>query len=240
MNNSSAGIQSLAQVSLVTYLHQLQKNKPVDTPPSTPKASNFSLDALFPTNSDTSKKSFNFFTYEDISKGPLHRRQPNVMIKNISEIYSFTSEFNSDQISEKTYQEKNRVSKYSSTALSEGPTTNTLKSSEPLENNFNDSVEYAETYTKTKSDENLSTVGFNTQEDLPELTQVGLTPFKTYCYNCKAEIFTSVTIKFPALPFWKALCCFSSLAKKCEAESIKEIQHRCKQCNRVLIRSHFQ
>ncbi|OMJ89793.1 hypothetical protein SteCoe_7966 [Stentor coeruleus] len=248
MQNTKAGNKVPRNLSFNQYLVLLKKTKSEETKCPTPRPSNFSLDTIMTPNPEASQtRPFKYPGLIQSKSTPTHRRQPSVVIRNLSEIYSFTKENTSfDSIDdEEIIQTLSAPPKNSLFASTTDPRSSTgsfvKKSCSEVEEDFqeNENSELNDYYNgATKPDENFTTLGMNTQEEIPETTQLGILPCRVYCPYCDLDTTTEVTIKMPTLPFWKLICCVSNFVETCSDlenwDKYQEFQHSCSKCNKVI------
>jgi hypothetical protein len=248
MNTSSAGRRPAhypISSNSTSFSFLASKDKPKCP---TPKYTSFNLDSvLTPFASAGAPKPFKFLSFDNSTMTPKHRRQPSVIIKNVSQVYNFgfdpvsSSEVVSEEdcVSITAHQQKNSIfasttdrksSFYSSTVkkrVSEEDTSR-LEVSEYCENSEG----------VTKPDENFTTLGVSTYEGGRE-SPFGILPKKMHCSKCGLETTTLVSIKMPTVPFWKVMCCLGSISDACcdveSLEKFQEFQHRCRHCKSLLV-----
>ena len=246
MHNSSAGNINQNSLTLEQYLRCLNKSKQEISKCPTPRPSKFSLDLIAPLNLKHSPKgSQRFSSLESSARTPSHRRQPSIMFKNLSEIYSFPREDTTsnsmveEEASKRAYP---RSSIFASTTAPRSHYSSSFKNScseveeEILES---ENTELADLYIgTTKADENYSITDLNTIEEAEDYNVLGGLPSNINCKYCRKETFTDVSIKLPTLPFWKLMCCISNVMEVCNSEEnpekFQEFQHRCHMCRRLV------
>jgi LITAF-like zinc ribbon domain len=243
MYDISAGKFTRSTQNLDQYFNKLKQNYSQKLISPGPKTSTFSIDALFPPSEEISgNKPVKVTKSTAKPSTPTHRRQPSVIIKHISEIYSFSSTLdclNKELVSEtSTTQPKNSIFA-STTDLKSSCNSYLKKSCSEVEEEFidNEHTETAEICDEnTKNDNNISTVDCNTQEEIPENFIIGILPKKIYCSRCELDTTTKVSLKLPTLPFWKMLCCtaLDFCTDPDALDKYQEFQHKCKVCNTVL------
>ena len=213
----------------------------------TPRSSAFNIDAvLAPFSKACPSKPFKFISFDSVATSPKHRRQPSVIIKNVSQVYNFTvdrsssSESLSDEeiISDFTHHPKNSI--FASTADPKSSAYNSIakKSCSDEEVSRNEFTDYAENSEGiTKPDENYTNLYFSTQEESRE-TPLGILPKRLYCEKCKMDTTTVVSLKMPTLSFWKVMCCMGSIGDTCSdlesLERYQEFQHKCRSCKAII------
>lgn len=171
---------------------------------------------------------------------PKHRRQPSVVFKNLSEIYSFDENWDDESIDEEEVEveSKQKHSNFSSTIEPKSTLASVFKQTCSEHEIFkNLSMEVADlTVGVTKPDEHLDTCTYNTVEGVSELFDVGVIPSIMHCGRCKSLVNTEVKIKMPTLPFWKLVCCLRNFVSLCEKNEDKyqEFEHYCAKCGKVL------
>ena len=211
MHDTSAGKIKSSPVTLDHYLKSIKsiKSKTLQCP--TPRPSEFNLDLIIPKNSENSfQRPPRLLSTCNSLSTPTHRRQPSIMIRNISEIYSFTQDNTScNSISEdeigKSIKIQPRNSLFESTNDAKSQYNSLLrKSYSDIEEEYveSENSEIADIYNGvTKPDENFSTLGLNTQEGNQDFSIIGNLPSKIYCKYCELETTTDVSIIMPTLPF---------------------------------------
>ena len=246
MNTSKAGIRKkiepLSSNLIIGGLNS--KNEKAKCP--TPRSSVFSIDSvLAPFSTKNSEKPFKFISFDSSTTSPKHRRQPSVIINNVSQVYNFAMEINSpDEVSDEeviskiTHHQKNSI--FASTTDPKSSVYNSMikKSCSDEEINKNEYSEYAELSEGiTKPDENYTNLASVTQED-GHSTPLGILPKRLYCQKCKMDTTTIVTMKMPTLPFWKTMCCIGDIEEICgdfdPTDRYQEFQHICKNCKRII------
>jgi hypothetical protein len=245
MYTSSAGrrtkIQSTySEKSIAQDTHKEKKKCP------TPRSSLFNMDSLIaPLAEGKSTKPFKFISFDNSAVSPRHRRQPSVIIKNVSQVYNFTNGqgFSSDKVSDEEsiteFAHKQKNSIFASTTDRKSSVYNSIIKKSTLDEEFYKN-EYSETVENfegiTKPDENYTTIGLSTQEEGHE-TPLGILPKKLYCKKCNMDTTSVVSLKMPTLPFWKVMCCIGSITETCsDFENVKyqEYQHRCRKCKMII------
>lgn len=251
MHEPSPGSQLLTNFSIAEYLKSRSQSTTEIMKTSTPRASKFNLDLIVaPLAEYSPKRPFPIIGLENKPRPPTHRRQPSVMIKNISEIYSFTQEIsNTDSITEEEvikYQGlRPKNSLFASTNDARSQFNSLKKSCSEVEEEYFDSenTDLADIYNGvTKPSENFSTLENRLLDDSLNTFNLGILPHKIYCKNCDTEVISEVTIKMPTLPFWKTMCCISNFVNTCadseNIEEFQEFQHKCKRCNVVVAKAY--
>lgn len=176
---------------------------------------------------------------------PKHRRQPSVIIRNLSEIYSFDENWEDESIDEEVIEveSKQKNSNFSSTIDPKSTLASVFKQTCTENEIFkNLSMDVADlTIGVTKPDEHLDTFTYNTVEGISELFDIGIIPSFMYCERCKSFVNTEVKIKMPTLPFWKLVCCLRNFVGLCEKneEKYQEFEHSCIKCGKVLVVRSF-
>jgi len=214
--------------------------KRCDNERTTPSSSGFSLDVIIGNSSNEMKGKFGKVQMVFERGTPFHRRQPSVIIRNLSEIYSFDEDFTDESIEEENagLEIKHKTSAFVSTIEPKSTLSSAFQKS-CLENEFYESVslDIADMgIGGTKPDEQLDTFTYNTVEGVSEFFDFGIIPCVMYCDKCMSQVSTEVRIKLPTLPFWKLLCCLKNIVTLCENNQAKyqEFEHICTKCGKVL------
>lgn len=214
--------------------------KSCDKQKKTQASSGFSLDVIIGNSPIENKGKFGKVQMVFEPGTPVHRRQPSVVIRNLSEIYSFDEDFTDESIEEENagLEMKQKTSAFVSTIEPKSSLSSAFKKS-CLENEFYESVslDIADIgIGGTKPDEQLDTFTYNTVEGVSDFFDFGIIPCIMYCDNCMSQVNTEVRIKLPTLPFWKLVCCLKNIFNLCENNEAKyqEFEHICTRCSKVL------
>lgn len=246
MRTSNPGRRNRLDVQTNSGLKNSSPSKEKPNCP-TPRSSNFNIDSvLAPFSLSHPSKPFKFISFDSSATSPKHRRQMSIIIKNVSQVYNFTSDqfSSSDSVSDEEiiadmkHHQKNSI--FASTAYPKSSAYNSIIKKSCTDDfiNKDDYSEFAEnTEGITKPDENCTNGYSITQEEGRE-TPLGILPKKLYCEKCKMDTTTVVSIKMPTIPFWKALCCMGSIGEACSdlesLEKYQEFQHKCRVCKKII------
>ena len=257
MYKPSAGKLVSNEATLNPYFQNIKIHKNAQSKYSTPKTSNFSLDALIPAlPSKSSKQLFNFIIFEEKAKTPVqryqpntikpttpvHRRQPSIMIHNISEIYSFTQNNESFYSINEEESRTNAVfiiknSVFASTADQVSPCNSYRKKScSEVEEAYyeSDNTETAETYNGiTKPDESFKDLCAQKDELDNENKK---TENKGFCLTCNGKLEKKGSANKQVLSFWKTLCCFRNGADNFDFDKSENNQGSdyCRNCQIIV------
>jgi hypothetical protein len=207
-------------------LMRKEKGKSVHVPRST----EFSLDLI--TLEPPEQWKVRMRKGDKVFTTPTHRRQPSVVFRNLTEIYTFEiDEFyeDVDQEFDWDFQQKR------DTFLSHGRKSTLASDKKELRGNqVSQSIECDEmetVFVQTKSDENLETVICNTQE---ELIDVGSLPMALYCNKCKSVVQANILAAPSIDSIWRFICCFSPFYQQSSRSKSSEEIYSCSRCGNRL------
>lgn len=206
---------------------------------STPKYSNFNITSvLSPKSSIQPSRPFKVLTFDSFASSPCNHinptirdfdKKPDFIIPQDCKSYKTSNE---EPITGSILNQK--YSMFASTTDQKPSTYNSLFKKSNLEDEaykLDESVN--EDNSVTKPDENVTNMDEKSRE-----SYFGILPRHIFCKNCNIETTSIVSIKMPTLPFWRVMCCISSVTDACsDLESLdryQEYQHRCRNCKFVL------
>ncbi|OMJ88209.1 hypothetical protein SteCoe_9868 [Stentor coeruleus] len=245
MNTSSAGRRQRKYSLNPATISALQSSYRENVKCPTPRYSAFNIDSvLTPSSSIQSSKPFKFLTFETTKTNTKHRRQPSVLIKDVDQIYNFTNDesFSSGKVSDEecvtriTHHQKNSI--FASTTDQKSSAYSSMLKKSYLEEEVNKlDASITGENSMTKPDENFTNLGISINEEARQ-TPLGILPRRMFCKKCNLETTSVVSLKMPTLPFWRVMCCISSVTDACsDLESMdryQEYQHKCRNCKLIL------
>ncbi|OMJ86550.1 hypothetical protein SteCoe_11902 [Stentor coeruleus] len=206
---------------------------------STPKYSSFNISSvLSPKSAIQPSRPFKVLTFDSFASSPCSHANPGIRDFDqkpdfkIPKGYKTYKISNEEPITGSILNQKYSI--FASTTDQKSSTYNSLFKKSSLEDEaykLDDSVN--EDNSVTKPDENVTNMDEKSREG-----DFGILPQHMFCKNCNIETTSIVSIKMPTLPFWRVMCCISSVTDVCsDLESLdryQEYQHRCRNCKFVL------